>query len=58
VRRLVLLLALAAGLALAGGYWSPYTGLGWVGDGWWVQVQVRYTPGGVAGAALLGGISW
>lgn len=42
----------------AGWYWSPYTGLGWTGGGWWAQVQVRYTPGGAAGVALLGGITW
>jgi len=100
MRRLVLALALAAGLALAGGragwrvevgqrftvrlwaeqvlatwgpleqiagaeleygpagwYASPYTGLGWVGDGWWAQVQVRAMPGAV-GVAVLGGWSW
>jgi len=42
----------------AGWYWSPYTGLGWIGAGWWLQVQVRYLPGGVAGVALLGGVRW
>ena len=41
----------------AGWYWSPYTGLGWTGAGWWIQVQVRYTPG-AAGVAVLGGWSW
>ena len=100
MRRLALILTLAAGLALAGGrggyrieagqrfsirvwaeqvlmswgpleqvagaeleygpagwYWSPYTGVSWVSGQWWVQLQVRYTPG-AAGVAVLGGWSW
>ena len=36
---------------------TPYTGLGYVGNGWWVQAQV---VGGTDrwGIALIGGWSW
>ncbi len=42
----------------SGWYWSPYTGMSWVSERWWIQLQVRYTPGGAAGIALLGGVRW
>ena len=101
MRRLLIVLVLASGLALAGGragyrvevgqrfsvrvwaeqvvvtwgpfeqvagaeldytngvwYWSPYTGLGYNGNGWWAQVQVRASPLDGYGLALIGGWSW
>jgi len=38
-------------------YWSPYTGLGWTGDTWWVQVQGRIGLQGMS-IVLIGGWSW
>ncbi len=41
----------------AGWYWSPYTGVGYAAEGWWVQLQLRGRWDGW-GLALIGGWSW
>jgi len=39
-------------------YWTPYTGLGYNGNGYWLQVQIRASPLGGFGFAVVGGWVW